>query len=197
MTSWERQPGEKMRWFSRFEMFRLMGPDRSLLGAYREYLARKGDIRHEKKTISLPTAWHRNSKKWRWRERAEAWDMEEHGKVLAAAAKESAAMLARHKQWGRTLQGVGGAKIAMIPKDAAGRLLPEEMSVSEARLCIKDGIIVERTASGLPAEMFEVMQLSDEDLAAKYRDLLAAIGHVPAGDGEEGVETPPDEEQPV
>jgi hypothetical protein len=72
-----------MRWFARFERYRLMGTRRSLLAVYR--WERTGAIRRDGASASgpddapvrlrtLPRAWARAAERWRWRERAEAWD---------------------------------------------------------------------------------------------------------------------------
>jgi hypothetical protein len=72
---WDRQRDsagnlEPSLWYSRFLAFRLMGPGRSLLGCVNQEREQKG----EKRRNSVPGAWFRACEKWRWRERAEAWD---------------------------------------------------------------------------------------------------------------------------
>ena len=66
---WEQQLGEPNRWYARFESFRLAGPSRSLLGSVNaDRLARGGN-----RSRSLPQAWAKNAKRWRWRERRRAF----------------------------------------------------------------------------------------------------------------------------
>lgn len=71
-----------MRWFARFERYRLMGPRRSLLALYRwersgaigrDVTGRPGRPKPDG-ARTVPEAWGRAASRWRWRERAEAWD---------------------------------------------------------------------------------------------------------------------------
>lgn len=78
MSDWQRQEGEPNLWYSRFERFRLMGPTRSLLAVYEHYLAQKGAKRRN--GGGIPGAWRRAVERWRWIERAEAWDQSEREK---------------------------------------------------------------------------------------------------------------------
>ena len=196
--NYSRQPGESTRWFTRFELFRLMGPDRSLFGAYKQYLVNLGKERSRPPTAP-PNSWRNNSVKWEWWKRAEIWDMEEHQKLLVQAARDSAAMLERHRILGETLQAVGGARIAMIKRverDGVEKIIPD-MRLSEARHWIKDGIIVERTASGLPADVLEVRALSDNQLLARQRAAAAVLKPARDGDAEAGNDNPDDGDEPV
>lgn len=65
---WEKQPGEPTIWYKRFTTYRLMGMQRSL----RKVL--EGENRQSK---NLPGNWLRTAEQWSWRERAEAWDLNE------------------------------------------------------------------------------------------------------------------------
>lgn len=47
-----------------------MGSDRSLLGAYNEWRARKSKGKRD----FAPGSWYKSEKDWNWQERAEAWD---------------------------------------------------------------------------------------------------------------------------
>jgi len=70
---WDREPGEPMVWFNRFEFYRLLGPDRSIQAAIRAYKTAQG--KPPPRGISKP--WPERSRTWRWKERAEAWDAAE------------------------------------------------------------------------------------------------------------------------
>jgi hypothetical protein len=76
LAPWERQPGEPMLWFARFERYRLMGAGRSLLALYRwERSGMNGrGATGSGGARTIPNAWRRAAERWRWRERAEAWD---------------------------------------------------------------------------------------------------------------------------
>lgn len=75
---WDRQRNsngelEPILWYSRFEDYRLMGPDRSLLGAVNLERVKKG----QKKSNYIPGSWRGAAAKWNWKKRAEAWDASE------------------------------------------------------------------------------------------------------------------------
>lgn len=69
-NAWDRLAGEPVLWFSRFERFRLAGPTRSVLSVYHAEVAREG----AKRRNGLPSSWLRAVNRYRWRERADAWD---------------------------------------------------------------------------------------------------------------------------
>ena len=91
---WQRQRDpdgnlEPAMWFSRFDKyFRPQGPERSMLAAYN--LWRKTEKGRDRPTDSTSEAWRRNDKRWRWRERAEAWDAHEAEKRHTAEAQAAA-----------------------------------------------------------------------------------------------------------
>lgn len=69
MNPWDRQPAEPTDWFSRFEAYRLAGPGRTLSAVY------DAAQKSPKKPGQVSGAWKDAAEKWRWHERAEAWDM--------------------------------------------------------------------------------------------------------------------------
>jgi len=98
MNEWDRQPGEPMLWYSRFTKFRLQGPRRSPLGVYNEERALAGTERR----AGVPGAWTRALVKWRWRERAEAWDKAEQERVEAEWGERRAQI--RERDFAQSLQ---------------------------------------------------------------------------------------------
>jgi hypothetical protein len=74
--SWERLPDEPDRWYARFEVYRLIGPNRSLLGVYRlvtQLLGRTGRAPGQ--------AWQQAAQRWNWQARAQAWDTAEEARL--------------------------------------------------------------------------------------------------------------------
>lgn len=65
--AWDRLPGEPARWYNRFDAFRLLGPARSVEQAYRQDTGRR---------TPAPGEWKKTARRWRWHERAQAWDAE-------------------------------------------------------------------------------------------------------------------------
>jgi len=81
---WERQPGESAQAFGGFECYRRLPPgERSLQRAWEDHCNRPGQARERRgKGASGPHGhWTRWMSRWRWKERALAWD----GEVAALA----------------------------------------------------------------------------------------------------------------
>lgn len=91
MRPWDRQDGEPVRAFERFERFRLLGPNRSLDAAYR---AQKGA---EGRGERAPGAFRRLAEEWNWASRAEAWDLEVAEESRREAEKKYKARLTKHQ----------------------------------------------------------------------------------------------------
>lgn len=70
---WDQQPGEPKLWFERFDVFRLLGPNRTVAKAYRK--VRYNDIHMAGQgQKSGSNYWYEVADKWRWEARADAWD---------------------------------------------------------------------------------------------------------------------------
>jgi hypothetical protein len=79
---WERQEGERAKAFAAFECYRVLGPTRSLGAAWERYCLRPGGRRDREHADpdgdrGFPGYWGRWSARWRWQERALAWDAEQ------------------------------------------------------------------------------------------------------------------------
>jgi hypothetical protein len=64
---WERLPEESEKWWERFDHYRLQGPARTLEAAWR------AGAKSSKKQRP-PGSWYEAARKYRWKERAAAWD---------------------------------------------------------------------------------------------------------------------------
>lgn len=71
---WEQLPGENLAWFSTFNQFRLVGPERNLTRFYRNYRIARGTEQKNTVAMKLPSRWCEISAGWFWKNRAEAWD---------------------------------------------------------------------------------------------------------------------------
>lgn len=103
MNPWDRQPGERSKWFQRFTRYRLLGYARTFEAVYRD----------EQQSLGLKTgrpsrSWFDIAREWKWRERAEAWDayMAEQAEREVVAAWRSRIMneievLGRMSEMGR------------------------------------------------------------------------------------------------
>ena len=68
-AEWQRQNNESNLWFNRFDVFRLLGPRRSIERAF------KAHKEVDQLTADRPGAiWYATAKQNNWRQRAEAWD---------------------------------------------------------------------------------------------------------------------------
>lgn len=74
---WDRQDGEPILWYKRFDAFRAMGTKRSLLRLFKDEQVASGKRRPDEKVNDCPPSWRKASLEWNWRGRAEAWDTHE------------------------------------------------------------------------------------------------------------------------
>jgi hypothetical protein len=135
---WERLPGEPGRWYARFERFRLAGPNRSLLGAVNAERAEAG----RGKQGRVPGAWNEAARRWRWRERAAAWDESERRRAREHHATEVRDMRQRHAQEARALQAKAAQRLRA--------LRPEELGPAELLRYFVEAAKLERLAVGEP-----------------------------------------------
>ena len=159
-----------MLWFGRFDRhYRQLGTERSIHAAYNLWRVEKG----RKPSTTTPIHWGNASRSWNWKERAEAWD--EHRRQLDYIAEQAAhdEMRKRHVTFGKALQGVG-AKALKRMSAYEDKQLPA-LEASDARLFLKDGISIERTARGLPVELLALYEMSDKEIQKEYERSNAAL----------------------
>lgn len=82
IDAWDRQPDEPSKWFARFDVYRLLGPSRSIGKAYRKWRIMDG---RENVQITGNAIWVEQGKLWDWDARAEAWDEIERDEQEARA----------------------------------------------------------------------------------------------------------------
>jgi hypothetical protein len=187
LEPWEQQPGEPNRWYARFECYRLAGPSRSLLGAVNALRLPRGLT----KSRSIPQAWAKNAKEWRWRERAEAWDLRQRQEARAAHLQEVEEMNRRHLQEAKALQSTAIQRLKSLDVE---QLSPADV----LRFCIESAKL-ERTVLGEP-ETIEEQRLTgkgggpvtftvedavraDQELEAWHHDHLQQPGSGPLPEG--------------
>jgi hypothetical protein len=135
---WEQRPGEPSRWYARFERYRLAGPNRSLLGTLNAERQDKG----LKKRRSAPKPWVVIAKRWRWKERSQAWDAEERRQVRAARAKEIDETNRRHIQDAKAVRATAIQRLKSFN--------PEDLSATDAVRFLIQATKLERTVLGNP-----------------------------------------------
>jgi hypothetical protein len=143
---WERREGESSKAFAGFECYRALGPDRSLQAAWEKYCARPGSLRERRQADSeevrhYPGYWTAWTSRWKWRERAAAWD-------------EEIAALARDRELDRELQ----ARTAEQEEDRRQRRLQLE----EARGARTAGRqLLRRLLQGIEAGELDQMKVAN------------------------------------
>lgn len=188
---WEQQPGENDLWHARFLVYLGMGVTRSIRGAYRvayqKGIAKKGQTAtnegtltpDELKTLKVPDVWHINAKKHQWIARASAWEREQRRIAIEQEQKERAEMNKRHSSAARILQQA--ALAGLVDSDKKAKPITDPKIALTA---LTQGVAIERQARGVPKEIIQIESLSDDQLVARYTELLARLGGAGIGDEE-------------
>lgn len=88
-ANWLQEPGEPSLWYRRFMLYYLpLGPSRNLTRAYMKCLEAEEPEKAAKKKaskhyVNAMSNWSDKSREWKWRERAEMFDMYNVGEYLA------------------------------------------------------------------------------------------------------------------
>lgn len=95
-------------------------------------------------------------------------------------------MRQRHVNLATGLQTAGGLRLRELATERGATAL----STTEVRQYITAGVTLEREARGLPVHLLRVTELSDEELVARYRELLGDVAGATEvwGEGGEGGE---------
>lgn len=164
---WERQHGEPPKAWAAFVIFRDMGEER---GVTKVRDVAGGLYRH-----STLLGW---AEKFRWVERARAWDNYVDRRRVAAFLKEQEEMMRRHVRAGRTLQDRGLEYVEEQLADPEQRA--KEMSPSSALRFIDTGVQLERKGMGVDDETKQAdlnVQVNVLDAGTKG-DVFAKIGEM-------------------
>ena len=79
---WDRKDGEPNKWYARFQLYLLQGSNRSVLATVNEDLIKSARGKSVKKTKSVPQAFRDATIKWKWKNRAEAYDTEQQQQAM-------------------------------------------------------------------------------------------------------------------
>ena len=190
--SWEQQENESDRHFSWFHAFLSLGPSRTVVGAFNAFRARNSQEPPTKAKFASG-AWNDAVEKWKWRERAGAYDAQqrredeerrarrrdEDARALDERARNIAAMLyERGEQRFRFIKpyavtsedGKMHAEAAPPQSDmAATKMFAESVRIERQRLGLdKDPNRVDETLPERP-----VNDLSDDELLERLLRRLA------------------------
>lgn len=156
--AWERMEGEPDRWYRRYERFRLMEPVRSIAAVFREEETEK----NREKPRTVPTGdWYEMANRWRWEERAAAWDAHldaEIEKTIAAERKKilRSGLALQHKRV--ELLNEKAHKLAEITDRDDGIWIPDVKSIG----------------TGKDAERVDLVQFND----AAFRELREYLADI-------------------
>lgn len=158
---WSRQPGEPNNWYQRFLSYRDMPhadkpTPRTLLGTANHEQVLKG----AKKYNGTPQSWHDAFKKWKWKERAEAYDVHLQQERESLAAIERAKVLSE----GYALMHERVKTLNVLAKKLVADIAKGKMYRSDVR-SIGNG----KDARAVDVELFE------EGLVRELRGLLDDI----------------------
>lgn len=162
---WERQPGETSRAYAAFSVYRDLGPQRSLAKALAAAAKKPSNRRH----------WQRWAAKYRWVERAQAYDDYLDRLAREKAEQERAEMAKRHAQMALLfLQRVA---------ERMRNLRPEELSPAELARWFRVAVEVERLARGESTSRTELMGRGGDVVR-----VVTKIVYPPGGDEDEAPE---------
>lgn len=152
---WDRLEGEPNQWYDRFERFRLLGPNRTLIATYNGERAEAG-----KSVIRrYPGAWDKVAGRWRWWERAEAWD---EAQRALARKEEEGQLRERRRAWIAQAQAVQGKAVERLLT-----LVAEDLSPRDVLRWVVQGMKLEMVAMG---EAIHTSQVK-VDGSLKWEDL--------------------------
>lgn len=162
---WERMPDEPDRWYARFEVYRLLGPNRSLLGTYRlvtQLLGRAGQAPGH--------AWHQAAQRWRWQARAQAWDQAEGARLRGLLYAQD---LDPHSQRHLMVENLLGAVYAVLntadfrgmDREEARRHLPT------VRGLLRDLLTAQRSDGDAQAKAGEIAPFTADELRRAQAEL--------------------------
>jgi hypothetical protein len=134
---WEQQPGEPDREFRAFRAYRDLGTARSLDAVGRALY--EGQVGRKRGTTGRLQDW---SVRWRWVERARAWDAELDRQGREAEVEAVKEMRRRHAEEAREFQTKAVDRLRLMPL--------EELGAAEVIRFFTEAVKVERLSRGEP-----------------------------------------------
>lgn len=109
MAVWDQQDGESDDLYVRFRHFLDQGPKRTLVDTWRATVQRetKGNQRKEKRKLNAEAEpqqdFYNDVKRWKWKQRADAWDLFQLDEVRRQRAEELETARRRHGEIARLM----------------------------------------------------------------------------------------------
>lgn len=189
LQPWQRLSDEPNKWFLRFDEYRRLGPDRSILAVFNQWRAAKS----REVARNSPKSWRDAAEKWQWRQRAEAWDESErlHDEQTWLERREQL----REREWAAAQKLIEKAEgmlqfpLASTSREERGgesggviavtTVTPARWGMADAGKLMDTASKLARLSTGLATNIEEhrdkpAEEMSDEELAA-----IAARGRTP------------------
>ena len=154
---WDRLPGESQRAFTAFQKYR--DAERRTVSAVAQELT---------PPCSKQNAW-RWSVRWRWEERASAFDVHEDQLHREEMARQRTDMNRRHMKLGILMQSIGAHALAELQQKVEQKL-PLGLSAEEAKGLMDTGAKIERAAHGPEREHGQYTKINVILGEHKYED---------------------------
>ena len=160
--TWDRKPDEPNLWYDRFDVYRLLGPRRSVERAF-NVLRQSGQLRGARPGA----AWYNAAKQWHWKQRAEAWDTQERERLrqIESTRREDA-----HNERIDMIQVILDTSFERLLPTLQ---LPDNTDLAAFRLIFKDAL--EQQRRELPIDdtddHHEEVTITADDLLAAQRQL--------------------------
>lgn len=181
MSAWDRQAEEPGAWFARFDLyFRPLGPMRTIQAAFVAWVedGRPGAERAERGGKQSPATaasrhWYDNAAKYSWKARGDAWDDAQRMLRLQAEEQALADMHKRHARTATMLQSLGMQRLKALAdsleKDPLHIL---DLTLAEARAMIREGVMTERQARGIPAWAIGLLNMDEQRVEDLYQTIF-------------------------
>lgn len=181
-NAWERSPAEPNKWFERFTMFLLLGPDRSIMAAFNQWRVGKG----RQLSSKTPQSWRRASDRWDWTRRAEQWDEAQRLEKLQIWQERQTRL--REQEWtaAQALLAKAGEMLGTsltVTRDEAAEdgqtkvtvVQPARWNMADAAKFLDTASKLGRLAAGMAVTVDEhrtrpVADMTDDELLAIARD---------------------------
>lgn len=164
---WERQPGEPAKAYAAFCLYRDMPAHARSLRAVADRLYGSGTASKRRRTPGQLFKW---STRWRWVERAAAWDDEQDRQARQAQLRAVQEMRERHVREAMALQRKALERLQ--------RMDPEELSPKDVLWYFVEAAKLERLSRGEPDT---IQEQRNDWIAAVLAAYAREQGQAPAG----------------
>lgn len=154
---WERQPKEPDTGWAAFVLYRDMPPEiRSHAAVIKKWMG------NNRVAITTVKAW---AARWKWRERAAAWDIRKDHEKREADLHEIREMRERHIKVAKMMQTLGITELGKVVKRSVASKEEPVTTIREAVDIAERGVRLERLNRGEPESTHEEVQRTGKSWA--------------------------------